>query len=194
MFRDESTKVIQKAHASWGLDSNEGSTSLSPVSPVASPLGGFQEPQYPYKPTDSLSPPENYSSLVLPKLPIAISTSQIDQGVQFYLQHYLVGHPDEPDSADGLRKVTWLAAPGMQETMAAIGLAGMSNLYESEELHKLARQQYGLALQHTMKSIQNLNTIDSQHAMRGVVMLAMFEVSHCGKRQGGMSVGFLPPR
>ena len=182
MFRDESTKVIQKAHASWGIDSNEASTSLSPVSPAASPLGGFQEPQYSYKPIDSLSPPEQYSSLALPNLPLTIGTSKIDQGVQFYLKHYVVGHPDEPESADGLRKVTWLAAPGMQETMAAIGLASMSNLYEDEELHKLSRQQYGLALQHTMKSIQDLNTIDTQHAMRGVVMLALFEVSHCANR------------
>ncbi len=133
------------------------------------------------------------SSHILAKLPMAIGPSRVDQGIRFYLEHYLIGHPGEPKSVEELREVTWLEAPGMQETMAAVGLAGMSNLHGNEQLHRLARQHYGLALQHTMKSIQNLDDLDVQHAMRVVVMLALFEVSSSWLKGYKLARSLAPP-
>lgn len=60
--------------------------------------------------------------------------------------------------------------------MTAIGLGGLANLTGDQEMETVARQKYGLALQHTAKSIQNSTNIEPTSAMRAVVMLALFEL------------------
>ncbi len=61
--------------------------------------------------------------------------------------------------------------------MAAVGLAGLSNLTGDKDMNMLAKHHYGLALQNVSSSIQNVAALDLEIIMRAVVMMAMYEVS-----------------
>jgi hypothetical protein len=204
MFRDESTKVIQKAHAQWGVQESEASGSGSVVaigdpgsssgssdgsavrsassSPTSTASASSSSPSpwsenpIPIVVKRRNSPPNPDSTRALARVPKEISPTEIDKGIHFYIQHYLIGHPDEARSLQDLREIKWLNKPNVTDMMAAVGLASLSNLTGQKELETIARQKYGSALQHTSKAIQTLVEEDKESLMRAVVMLAMFEV------------------
>ncbi len=177
MFRDESTKVIQKAHASWGHDPSDASRSSdsSPTSPSSSNSSVKGSPRLGVYP-DKSSPSRDLISARLPKLPGTIDQTKAEQGIQFYLEHYIMGHPDEPKSGEEMRRRTLIDVPVVSEAMAAVGLAGLSNLYGSAQLQRMSQHHYGLSRQHTMKALQNLDGVRVEQLTRTVIMLAMFEV------------------
>lgn len=183
MFRDESTKVIQKAHAQWGISdipdavdspsSSSSSSSSSSLTPspksIVSSRSSFSE-----RPRFKLSVSPDHS---LTRIPKEIYATKDDQAIQFYVDHYVVGHPDEPAAAHELRMVDWIHAPEFRDMMAAVGLASMSNLTGDKVLDTMARQKYGLALQHTASSLANPQAMNLDLSLRTVIMLAVYEVS-----------------
>ncbi|RGP69756.1 hypothetical protein FLONG3_7708 [Fusarium longipes] len=224
MFRDESSKVIQKAHAQWGVGdsaseglstqtsssslassyasnasthSSSSSTSLNthsstisnaslqagwPTSPISTP-GQQTFPPTPPSPSSSstlskssAANPTLHGFTQPPRLPTPIDSSIEDQGVQFYVNRYLIGHPDEPRYPGDLTNTEWLWDPAVQDIMAAVGLASLSNLRSDSSMMTMARQKYGLALRQTGRLIQSSSMPDFEVTMRSVVMLAMFEV------------------
>lgn len=231
MFRDESSKVIQKAHAQWGVgESSEGlstqtsssslassyssnsSTQASSVSAsssitslhiypgpaaIASSYKSFKDgwptspastasqqtpSPTPQSPASSLYHTTSNASTVQPivirppRLSPPIDPSLEEQGVQFYVNRYLIGHPDEPRSPGDLSHTEWLWDPAVQDVMAAVGLASLSNLKDDSSMMTIARQRYGLALRQTGRLVQTSSMPDFEVTMRSVVMLAMFEV------------------
>jgi len=112
-------------------------------------------------------------------VPQEIGSSQADQGIRFFLEHFILGHPDEPRAGPDLQGRIWIHRPEIQHTMAAVGLASLSNLRGDKEMFTLARQKYGLALQTTASSLQTMKELDLEASIRNVVMLALFEVRHC---------------
>ncbi|KAL3593898.1 hypothetical protein FPOAC2_08199 [Fusarium poae] len=229
MFRDESSKVIQKAHAQWGVGdsaseglsaqtsssslassyassasthSSSSSTSLHagsassvtvgwPTSPVSTPSQQTLPPT-PSSPSSSSSFIVTKSSATNtamstftqpPRLPTPIDSSIEDQGIQFYVNRYLIGHPDEPRHPGDLTNTEWLWDPAVQDIMAAVGLASLSNLRGDSSMMTTARQKYGLALRQTGRLIQTSSMPDFEVTMRSVVMLAMFELVK-GANQG----------
>ncbi|KAL2164218.1 hypothetical protein VTH06DRAFT_3434 [Thermothelomyces fergusii] len=76
-----------------------------------------------------------------------------------------------------LQGVRWLHSRETRDIMAAVGLAGMSNLSGSKELNMLARHHYGLALQNMVSSVRDVSKLDLDLVLRIVVMMAMYEVS-----------------
>ncbi|KPA40109.1 hypothetical protein FLAG1_07005 [Fusarium langsethiae] len=225
MFRDESSKVIQKAHAQWGVgdsasgglstqtsssslassyasnasthSSSSSSTSSAslhahsassvtvgwPTSPDSTPSQQTLPPT-PSSPSSSSSiisksSATNTALAVFaqpPRLPTPIDSSIEDQGIQFYVNRYLIGHPDEPRHPGDLTNTEWLWDPAVQDIMAAVGLASLSNLRGDSSMMTTARQKYGLALRQTGRLIQTSSMPDFEVTMRSVVMLAMFEV------------------
>ncbi|KAL2680750.1 hypothetical protein Neosp_008353 [[Neocosmospora] mangrovei] len=111
-----------------------------------------------------------------PRLPTPVDPSLEEQGVQFYINRYLIGHPDEPKTPGDLSSTEWLWDPAVQDVMAAVGLASLSNLRGDQNLMTTARQRYGMALKQTGRLIQTSVTPDFEVTMRSVVMLAMFEL------------------
>jgi len=109
-------------------------------------------------------------------VPQEIGSSQADQGIRFFLEHFILGHPDEPRAGPDLQGRIWIHRPEIQHTMAAVGLASLSNLRGDKEMFTLARQKYGLALQTTASSLQTMKELDLEASIRNVVMLALFEV------------------
>ncbi|RSL94345.1 hypothetical protein CDV31_014370 [Fusarium ambrosium] len=235
MFRDESSKVMQKAHAQWGVGesgsemasqasssssasssaSNSASaassvptlscststnTTLAPYSAPSSAISSSASsatywsstspsslvshqtsPPTPPSPTSyhqtSLASAAQPVAIVPPpRLPTPVDPSLEEQGVQFYINRYLIGHPDEPKTPDDLSSTEWLWDPAVQDVMAAVGLASLSNLRGDNNLMTTARQRYGMALRQTGRLIQTSVTPDFEVTMRSVVMLAMFEL------------------
>jgi hypothetical protein len=188
MFRDENTKVMQRAHAQWGV----GGPSDSPDTPSASsasagsPLYGDGSP-LPDTPISRRSSSILQALVASPRIPKAIQPTIFEKGFQFYIDHYIIGYPQEPKSPGELQTAQWISAPAVADVMAAIGLSSLSNLTGDEEMDLAARQKYGLALRNTAKSIQNPAALDPRSAMKSVILLAMFEVVQ-GKSETAGSV------
>lgn len=213
MFRDESKKVIKKAHAQWGVpegsENENGSAILSmstaPTPPSSSPAysrkssptsGGnasrsekasASPVSASVSPSSSHHSPGSVSPMVLPivkqepvretsPLTIRVGPTLEEQGLQFYVNRYLVGHPDEVKSASDLASEPWVWHPALQDVMCAVGLAGLHNLTGNIEMMSMAREKYGSALRQTGKLIRPPHTPSIDVTMRAVVALAMFEV------------------
>ncbi|RSL59127.1 hypothetical protein CEP54_007418 [Fusarium duplospermum] len=236
MFRDESNKVMQKAHAQWGVgesgsemtpsqasSSSSASSSASTSAPAASSgptlscststnttLAPYSAPSSAisssassatywsstspsslvshqtspptppsptsYHQTSSASAAQPVTVVPPPRLPTPVDPSLEEKGVQFYINRYLIGHPDEPKTPGDLSSTEWLWDPAVQDVMAAVGLASLSNLRGDNNLMTTARQRYGMALRQTGRLIQTSVTPDFEVTMRSVVMLAMFEL------------------
>lgn len=172
MFRDESSKVIQKAHAQWGSSgspieaSSSASTSASAwaiESPGASP--------------DSLSSgtPSPPHRMVHAKLPKKVNLSMEQQGLHFYINRYLMNHPDSPRTGDQVAAYC-SSAGASQNVMIAVGLSGLSNLMGNKNMNLLARSKYVTALKQTGQLIASNDPANFVARVRSVVTLALFEV------------------
>jgi hypothetical protein len=182
MFRDESTKVMQKAHAQWGVSESElGEASGSSPTSTASPTptrnrSSMSEAPSPRPPTTFAtrgrrkSPEERQLAREIPPTPV-------DKAIQFYIEHYVIGLPDEAKVGQELQGLRWIHASGTQDIMAAVGMAGLSNLNGDRQLSILAKQHYGLALQNITSSIRDIAGLDLEIVLRSVVMMAVYEVS-----------------
>lgn len=104
-----------------------------------------------------------------------VNSAPSDTGISFYVQHYLLGYPDEVRRPADLNGVSWFEHPSAQATMAAMGLAALGNLRDDKQLQHLSKVKYGEALARTNEILQdpvkNLET-----AIRTTVMLALFQV------------------
>ncbi|KAJ2897987.1 hypothetical protein MKZ38_004255 [Zalerion maritima] len=235
MFRDESSKVIQKAHAQWGVADSPGSSSQAPQkqelmstsllpasssslgrasissgsSPASRPSFSSYSPrsticteydaECPAQPTASSRTPyssgfakrqHGSSSMALgpPRLPqpqplwmpLTVGPTMEEQGVQFYTNHYLLGHPDEPPTMSEIKDLNSLFHPALQDVIAAVGLAGLSNLNGDSEMNDMSRRKYISALNHTGKLITKAPSAasprDLDNILKTVVMMALFEV------------------
>ncbi|KAK3997350.1 hypothetical protein QBC44DRAFT_93408 [Cladorrhinum sp. PSN332] len=198
MFRDESSKVIKRAHAQWGVPAESEPGEPSGSSPTSSTSSSSSSSSS--SPPSSLSPvsartahssqgfwsPTSTKPLVkvekgrLPGQGLIkdIPASTVDKAIQFYIEHYVIGLPDEPRAGQELRGLQWVHAPATRNIMAAVGLAGLANINGDKEMDTLAGQHYGLALQKMSTSItgKDVSGLDLEVILRAVVMMAMFEV------------------
>ncbi|KAB5569997.1 hypothetical protein GE09DRAFT_1054910 [Coniochaeta sp. 2T2.1] len=183
MFRDENTKVMQKAHAQWGVPgSSDGPSMSSPSSgsplSAGSPLAfvNADGTPLPATPVSRRSSVAQQALLIASKLPQTVPPTFFEKGIQFYVDHYILGYPQEAKTAADLRDAPWMSTPDVAEVMAAVGLSGLSNLTRDNEIDLAARQKYGLVLRNMAKSITNPARLDPRVAVKMVVLLAMFEV------------------
>lgn len=209
MFRDESTKVIKKAHAQWGVpESSENGSVRSSASTAPSPASSSSaysrkgtpaasrtetaasssasasasaSPSSSYRSSGSASPralPVVKQEAARDTSPMAIHVGPTmeEQGLHFYVNRYLLGHPDEPKSPQDLATEPWMWHPALQDVMCAVGLAGLYNLNGNVKMMAMAREKYGSALRQTGKLIRPPHTPSIDVTMRSVVALAMFEV------------------
>lgn len=179
MFRDESSKVIQKAHAQWGI---EAGMDGSPVGSTVFNMDEYADLQSP--PSALPSPPHSTSGPVTmnrrptmgPYLQPLIRPNIEERGFSFYVNQYLVGHPDEPRNTREVQSEEWLGNPALRGLMVAVGLASLSNLSGKAELMPHARQRYGEALRAAGQMIRADDASSIDVTSRLVVMLALFEL------------------
>lgn len=109
------------------------------------------------------------------KLPAAIPTDPAELGLSFYVDHYIIGYPDEVRKAEDLSSQIWFQSSSSQATMAALGLAGLGNLHDDKQLQHLSRIKYGEALSLANEALHNpLQNLEA--AIKTTVMLALFQV------------------
>lgn len=200
MFRDESSKVIQKAHAQWRVNEAEDgsypqsssaasstgpSTSTSPYATTTwttTPISDNHQHKSPPTPVSPDSSKIASSTQVVldsswsPQLCLPIGATIEEQGVSFYVDRYLIGHPDEPKTANELSQAEWLGSPTLQDIMIAVGVASMSHIKRDRSLMITARQKYGQALRQVGALLKAPIVPDFDVTMKAVVMLALFEV------------------
>ncbi|KAI1187026.1 hypothetical protein F5B17DRAFT_430952 [Nemania serpens] len=181
MFRDESSKVIQKAHAQWGIpgspvESDTGSSSMSPGSTTAVVLSPRRPPRRstgPARPAPAVATQKTTAS----KIPRRVEPNLDQRGLNFYVERYLLNHPDSPKTPE-VMDLYLGNDEAMRSVMIAVGLAGMSNLLGNKSMNLLARSKYITALKQTGQQIAT--TSSDQRAimkpLRSVVTLALFEV------------------
>jgi hypothetical protein len=118
-------------------------------------------------------------------LPKEICALPVEKAVQFYLEHCVIGFPDEPRHGQELQGMRWIHSRETRDIMAAVGFAGLSNLNGDKEMNLLAKHHYGLALRNMASSVQNMAGLDLELVIRAVVMMAMYEVrsTYLGARQ-----------
>ncbi|KAH6636274.1 hypothetical protein F5144DRAFT_601032 [Chaetomium tenue] len=109
-----------------------------------------------------------------------IYATPVEKGIQFYLEHYVIGLPDEPRAGHELQGVKWFHSRATRDIIAAVGLAGLSNLTGDKELSTLSRYHYGLALRNVSSSVRDPKSLELDLVMRTVVMMAMYEVIRGG--------------
>ncbi|OTB04923.1 hypothetical protein M426DRAFT_57617 [Hypoxylon sp. CI-4A] len=188
MFRDESSKVIQKAHAQWGSsggpDGVAGPSSAASSSSAASTWSN--ESPSPNSSSDSppaSTPIQSHHQLVPTKVPKKVFLNMEQQGMQFYINRYLMNHPDSPRTGDQVAEY-FASASVAQNVMLAVGLAGMSNLLGDKNMNLLSQTKYVEALKQTGQLIASNNPAGLIARLRSVVTLALFEVVQ-GKRPKG---------
>ncbi|KAI1082195.1 hypothetical protein F5B20DRAFT_26419 [Whalleya microplaca] len=168
MFRDESSKVIQKAHAQWG--SSGSPTEAGQASSSALPQSAGSDS------SSSTAPPTPHS-LIPATVHRKVDLNLEQRGMQFYIDRYMINHPDCPKTPEELVRYTAGSGP-FQNVMIAVGLAGLSNLQGDKSLNMLARTQYVTALKQMGRLLatgrDDPTTLPDQ--LRGIITLAMFEV------------------
>ena len=179
MFRDESSKVMQKAHAQWGVEAGMD------ISLTAGDLVNIDDyAQQVQSPPSALpSPPHSTSGPIIrarkpigPRLQTHVLPNIEERGFHFYVNRYLVGHPDEPRNIQEVQSEEWLGNPALRGLMAAVGLASLSNLSGEEGLMPHARHRYGEALRAAGQMIRADDASSIDVTSRLVVMLALFEI------------------
>ncbi|KAJ8129511.1 hypothetical protein O1611_g4122 [Lasiodiplodia mahajangana] len=180
VFEDESNKVIQKAQAQWGsagspADGNPESSSQSPG--PTSEVSSTRRPSYPPIESASLTPAMAAQQIVASKIPRRIEPNLDQRGLNFYVERYLLNHPDSPQTPE-LMDIYFGNAEAMRNVMIAVGLAGMSNLLGNKSMNLVARSKYVTALKQTGQLIasasRDYGTIVKP--LRSIVTLALFEV------------------
>ncbi|KAI0598558.1 hypothetical protein F4775DRAFT_177098 [Biscogniauxia sp. FL1348] len=183
MFRDESTKVIQKAHAQWGTSGSpsDSSSSSSSGSDTASPPGESSHLSTVASTSASETPALVSAALAQQivasssKVPRRVEPTLEQRGLQFYIDRYLLNHPDSPKTPE---IADHLSNEASQNVMVAVGLAGMSNLLGNKSMGLVSRSKYVTALKQVGQAIATGGSGWSHVAgpIRSIVTLAMFEV------------------
>ncbi|OTA60288.1 hypothetical protein K449DRAFT_406385 [Hypoxylon sp. EC38] len=179
MFRDESSKVIQKAHAQWGSSGSPTEASGSSASASSSSSTSAWAHSSPGSISTSESPPAVTPlpphGIVSTRIPKKVDLNMDQQGIQFYINRYLMNHPDSPKTRDQVATY-FLNADAAQNVMIAVGLAGLSNLLGNKNMNLLARSKYVTALKQTGQLIASNDPAGLVARLRSVVTLALFEV------------------
>lgn len=188
MFRDESKKVMRRAHQKWGTsrpseDATSSSTTSTSPSSNDSHLALAIRQGSPY-PVDANAPTpttltfieESPLVVAASRLPKAVQSTTLEKGTRFYIERYIIGYPQEPATAADFHMAPWFSSPVISDIMAAVGLQALANLNKSKQIQIAARERYTLALANTVKLIKNSAQLDPGSSIRSVVMLAIFEV------------------
>ncbi|KAI0476913.1 hypothetical protein F4859DRAFT_67425 [Xylaria cf. heliscus] len=176
LFRDESSKVIQKAHAQWGtgtLGSSADGGSPRPVTPITS------NRRVPYAPAGLPSPTPTAAGqeITVLKIPRKVEPNLDQRGLKFYVERYLLNHPDSPRTPE-LIDLYFGNEEAIRNVMVAVGLAGMSNLLGNKSMNLAARSKYVTALKQTGQLIASTSRDPRTivKPLRSIVTLALFEV------------------
>ncbi|KAI1828408.1 hypothetical protein F4861DRAFT_535367 [Xylaria intraflava] len=186
MFRDESSKVIQKAHAQWGTPGSPRESAGSDQKPTPSEnatgstmttVPSSRRPRPPSPGSVSSAVSVAAQEFMETKMPPKVEPNLDQRGLKFYMERYLLNHPDSPRTAE-LRDIYFSGEEAIRNVMIAVGLAGMSNLLGNKSMNLVARTKYVTALKQTGQLIASVSRdyVTVIRPIRSIVTLALFEV------------------
>ncbi|KAI0443794.1 hypothetical protein F4803DRAFT_291724 [Xylaria telfairii] len=179
LFRDESSKVIQKAHAQWGTGTQGSSADGSSESSSQSPGPAISIPSIHYAPAGpvSLDPTVAAREIIPSRIPRKVEPNLDQRGLKFYVERYLLNHPDSPRTPE-LMDLYFGNEEAIRNVMIAVGLAGMSNLLGNKSMNLAARSKYVTALKQTGQMLAGASRDPRTivKPLRSIVTLALFEV------------------
>ncbi|KAI0862755.1 hypothetical protein F4860DRAFT_110611 [Xylaria cubensis] len=182
LFRDESSKVIQRAHAQWGTGNpgsppDGSSESSSPSSGSVASISPSRRNPRATAGSVPLQPTATAQEIIAPRIPRRVEPNLDQRGLKFYVERYLLNHPDSPRTPE-LMELYFGNDETIRNVMIAVGLAGMSNLLGNKSMNLAARSKYVTALKQTGQLIASASrdprTITKP--LRSIVTLALFEV------------------
>lgn len=100
-----------------------------------------------------------------------------ERGLQFYMDHYLYGHPESPTKTGVIEVDTpWILDPAARTIASAVGMAGIANLNGDDQIQISAYQNYVTGLQMTARTLASPGLDTINNVMRSIILMAMFEV------------------
>ncbi|KAJ3572745.1 hypothetical protein NPX13_g4946 [Xylaria arbuscula] len=166
---------MQKAHAQWGNPGSpaDGSSESSSQfdSPSESTTTTLLNRRLPH-----MSAVEA-QQVIASKIPRRVEPNIDQRGLKFYVERYLLNHPDSPHTPE-LMDLYFGDSDAMRSVMIAVGLAGMSNLLGNKSMSLVARSKYVTALKQTGQLLATATREPKSFMkpMRSIVTLALFEV------------------
>lgn len=181
-FCDESSEVAQKAQvrqliklrrrAQESANPSDSSEASSSSSSDSDGLGVI-----------SLRNQSSTCSFKQPSVSRALGTLLESQAIQYFLANYVIS--DQGACSGHMQHlVSWKTTQSktLQVAMAAVGLAGLSNLRSDPILLANARRQYALALRMTKSHLQDPAQCKQDRTLTAVALLELYEVRFINRR------------
>lgn len=175
LFRDENAKVIRKARGRPALAERLEAKGAEKEDELGDPLDSLQ-----ITTPGELQTLSNASS---PTITIFrnLLTSVDDPGINFFFHRYMtVSSPSSIERPDIFSSQLWRGVTQHKpflDAVSCVGLAGLSNVKNDQQLMRMARLKYAVTLRRVMTSLQVLESADMGYTLKAVMMLALFEVS-----------------
>lgn len=184
LFRDESSKVRERAHAEWSTKKVPCSATWRSTSdklssyklPIFLDLIGSPDTIPPLSSLHTSFCESNRHIFKDKSLQCSVPLTTEEQGFHFFVHQYIFGHPDEPKNMEELSSYELIWDPVFRNACIAIGLASLSNLNGNTNMMMDARQRYGEALRKAKMLVQANNCANIDLTCRLGIMLAMFDV------------------
>lgn len=188
LFRDESAKVIKKAR---GLEIPRGSrethrneerpketldvSALLPSNDVETPRNAKCSAS-----TETLA--TEFQSLTLGSFSLhslsSSSTNLDDLGITFLTCYVAIISPSATIQSSASSSLMFTNKASL-DAVSCVGLAGLSNVTNSQDLMMIARHKYVATIRHVGAALQEPVSADLDDTFRAVIMLALFEVVNC---------------
>jgi len=176
LFRDENAKVMRKAHG-------QPCTTLARKSKRTEKEDESRENPETLHTTTSFEV-ERRSHPSSPGINILrnnLTTSIDDPGVTFFFHQYMtVSSPASIGQPDIFSSQLWRGVSEYEpflDAISCVGLAGLSNVKNDQQMMRAARLKYAVTLRRVMTSLQGPQIADMGYTLKAVMMLALFEVS-----------------
>jgi hypothetical protein len=175
LFRDENEKVIRKARGRPALAERLEAKGAEKEDELGEPLDSPQ-----ITTPGELQTLSNASS---PTITIFrnLLTPIDDPGINFFFHQYMtVSSPSSIEQPDIFSSQLWRGVTQHKpflDAVSCVGLAGLSNVRNDQQLMRMARLKYAATLRRVMTSLQVLESADMGYTLKAVMLLVLFEVS-----------------
>lgn len=174
LFRDENEKVIRKARGRPALAESQKGKGAEKEDELGSTIN----------PSQITSPCEleTLSTASSPSITIFrnLVTTVEDPGINFFFHHYMTAaSPTSIGQPDIFSSQIWRGVSQHKpflDAISCVGLAGLSNVKNDQQLMEMARVKYVVTLRRVMTSLQVLGSADMGYTVKAVMLLALFEV------------------
>lgn len=179
-FRDENEKVVSKAKVITSASpeyrktpaARTKSTKNIDSSASAAPI------------LSVTAPSTKTEALVLSSptpLTISLTSQCLDEGVSFFLDHYMTINANYPSREINLPKsLIWPPIFGnraFNDAVSSVGYAGLANVTKNPAYAIVARRKYAASLQNITLALKDTSKVDLDATFKSVLVLAAFEVS-----------------